>query len=192
MIFLDAGHCADKTSPKHDPGAVANGNTEASIAKDYRDTIKTMLEAKGAKVVVDDDRDNLSQTIADFSVSRAGDIVLSIHLNAATPSATGVESFHQANNPHPLELAMCRKLVAKLSEIYGIKNRGAKPETESQHKRLGILKPNGFNCLIELGFITNTNDLNQILTKKQEACQAITDILWEFELTTKPDGSPNT
>jgi len=190
MIFLDAGHCADKNSPNYDPGACAQNETEASIAKLYRDTIKNLLEAKGAKVVIDEDRDKLAEVIQDFTVSRPGDIVLSIHLNAASAQATGVEAFYPVRFIEA-EQDFAEEISEGLAAIYTIKNRGAKDETKSQHKKLGILKPNGINCLVELGFITNQNDLIQIKTKLNQACEFISDLVWEYELMFRPDGSVN-
>jgi N-acetylmuramoyl-L-alanine amidase len=190
MIFLDAGHCADKNSPNYDPGACANEYTEAEIAKKYRDIIKIKLHTLGATVITDNDKDSLKRVIEDFSISREGDIVLSIHLNAATPQATGVEAFYPQRFTNS-EKEFADELVKGLSIIYGISNRGIKDETKSQHKRLGILKPNGLNCLIELGFITNAVDLIAINNKIDEACTFISNLLWKYELLFKPDGSNN-
>lgn len=190
MIFLDAGHCADTKSPNYDPGACANNESEANIAKKYRDLIKIKLESLGATVVIDNDKDSLKKVIDDFSISREGDIVLSIHLNAASPQATGVEAFYPQRFTDA-EKNFATELVYGLSNIYGIRNRGIKDETKSQHKRLGILKPNGLNCLVELGFITNAVDLIAVKNEMDSACSFIANLLWKYELMFKPDGSIN-
>jgi N-acetylmuramoyl-L-alanine amidase len=190
MIYLEAGHVADITSSNYDPGACSQGFREADIAKLYRDTIANKLRAKTAVVVTDCDKSKLQKVIESFKGSREGDVVLSIHLNAGPTTATGVETFYPLRHTEA-EKNMAFELSDGLSKIYGIKNRGIKDETLTQHKSLGIFKPKGLNNLVELGFITNKNDLFQITDKVEEACTYIANVLWKYELMFKPDGSKN-
>jgi N-acetylmuramoyl-L-alanine amidase len=165
MFFILAGHCADKTSPSYDPGACANGVTEADLAKELRDlTVKHFDNKKDFKI--DDDRDSLKIVIQKLK-SVDSDIICDIHFNAAAAvSATGVEVITPFRATDK-ELKLAKDISTKFSKIMGIKNRGVKDETQTARKRLGIMQPMGINVLIEVCFITNPKDLAAYQSTKE-------------------------
>lgn len=152
-----------------DPGAVGNGYKEADVARLYNAKI---LQLTGAINATDDSAvsvpDNLAKIVAKVNaVSGNDDWNISIHLNAFTSSATGVEVF--AYSKDAAGMAKAAEISAKLATVYGIQNRGAKAGDE-----LYVVKnTKGHMLLIELGFISNANDLNQVLNKIDQACTAI-------------------
>ncbi|MEG0256410.1 MULTISPECIES: N-acetylmuramoyl-L-alanine amidase [Lactobacillales] len=152
-----------------DPGAVGNGYKEADVARLYNAKI---LQLTGAINATDDSAvsvpDNLAKIVAKVNaVSGNDDWNISIHLNAFTSSATGVEVY--AYSQDAAGMAKAAEISAKLATVYGIQNRGAKAGDE-----LYVIKnTKGHMLLIELGFISNANDLNQILSKIDQACTAI-------------------
>lgn len=152
-----------------DPGAVGNGRKEAEVARLYNSKI---IQLTGAVNATDDTatsvNDNLNKIVAKVNaVSGNDDWNLSIHLNAATPAATGVEVF--AYSSDSAGMAKAAEISAKLANVYGIPNRGAK----AGDGLFVIKNTKGHMLLIELGFISNANDLNQILSKIDAACNAI-------------------
>ncbi|WP_157456219.1 N-acetylmuramoyl-L-alanine amidase [Carnobacterium maltaromaticum] len=152
-----------------DPGAVGSGRKEAEVARLYNSKI---IQLTGAVNATDDTatsvNDNLNKIVAKVNaVSGNDDWNLSIHLNAATPAATGVEVF--AYSSDSAGMAKAAEISAKLANVYGIPNRGAK----SGDGLFVIKNTKGHMLLIELGFISNANDLNQVLNKIDAACNAI-------------------
>lgn len=152
-----------------DPGAVGNGYKEADVARLYNNKI---LQLTGAINATDDSavsvNDNLTKIVNKVNAASGNnDWNISIHLNAATPAATGVEVF--AFSQDAAGMAKATEVSAKLAAVYGIPNRGAK----AGDGLFVIKNTKGHMLLIELGFISNANDLNQILSKIDAACNAI-------------------
>ena len=152
-----------------DPGAEGNGYKEADVARLYNNKI---LQLTGAVNATDDSavsvNDNLTKIVNKVNAASGNnDWNISIHLNAATPAATGVEVF--AYSQDAAGMAKAAEISAKLATVYGIPNRGAK----AGDGLFVIKNTKGHMLLIELGFISNANDLSQVLNKIDQACTAI-------------------
>lgn len=163
-VFLSAGHSLT------DPGAVANGRKEADIAVDFRNMVALYLDRAGIPVVTDGShKDNwpLKQAAAE---ARKHKIAVEFHCNAASPSATGVETL-QGDSDFALGQSICDAISVQL----GIKNRGAKPENSGQHHRLAFVQAGGI--IVELFFITNLSDLAAYDAKKWLAARAVAEVL---------------
>lgn len=184
MIFLLAGHSAVKGTENYDPGAIANGHTEADLAVKLREATRLAILKKGGKVTTDDDRKSLKEVIQTMSHSQEGDIICDIHFNAGVPKATGVEVFYPYRGTQE-ELDLSLIISKKFSDIMGIKNRGIKDETQSARKRLGIMNPRGINVLIETCFITNKTDLDSFLTNIDKLGDTLADLLLNADSKTK-------
>ena len=101
-----------------DPGAVGNGYKEADVARLHNAKI---LQLTGAINATDDSAvsvpDNLAKIVAKVNaVSGNDDWNLSIHLNAATPAATGVEVFAYSSDSSGM--AKAAEISAKLANVY--------------------------------------------------------------------------
>ena len=168
-IFVSAGHNLK------DPGATGNGLTEAIETRKIREKVISFIP-KEYKIVKDEDSWDLSQTMANFETGE-GSACLDIHFNAAAnPAATGVEVIHP-DNPSADELHFARALSQQLSNIMRIKNRGAKPESETARKRLGMMRENGINLLVEVCFISNPADVLAYLSLFNELCECMAHLL---------------
>lgn len=174
-IFLFAGH------DLHRPGASAHGWHEHKLVIAQRDKVRAILEAAGAKVVCDNDYQSLWDTIQQArAMATPQDIVLDLHFNAATPAATGTEVFHHANAAKQV-IDYARVLSKSVAQTLGIRDRGAKNETQSQHNVLGILHtPAGVELLLETAFVTNVGDMSRYDTQKDAVAQAIADFLLDL------------
>jgi N-acetylmuramoyl-L-alanine amidase len=181
-IFLSAGHGGFEDGAI-DPGAVSGGTTEAEEMKRTRDLIEAELRNRGSTVLAVPDNLSLRETIRWINnrVDR-GDIALEIHADAATPAARGASAFFIAGNDERRGDANVL-LSALLNGVGGVVKHGTgvKPDTEAFVGSLGfcrqIVVP---SVLMELGFITSSQDRSLLQTKRQDFANAITTGLIEW------------
>jgi N-acetylmuramoyl-L-alanine amidase len=178
IVILDPGHgMGNRKSGRYDPGACADGVTEAAIAMTWCDELRAILRARKVAVVrtrVDGkDPAPVGQRAAIASRYK-GDIMISIHCNAADGKANGTETFYRGESNRPMATA----INSAVANAMGTKNRGAKTESASQHSRLAVMSFQP--CyLIELGFIDHAGDRAKMLDPdiRARTCQAIVDLL---------------
>lgn len=165
-LLISAGHSAI------DPGASANGVTEAYIVTEFRDLVAYYLDQFEVKYISDGAKGvNLPLKDA-IKLVRQADVSVEFHLNAATPAATGVETLSA-----PQHYKLGAQLCDVISKEMGIKNRGAKPEGSGQHSRLAFVQAGGL--ILELFFITNPNDLKIYQERKWLIARAVAKVLAE-------------
>ena len=166
-VWISAGHQAQTG---------ANGFISEGVEAIYlRDKITAYIKKKAPniEVVNDSDGDGL-QTVINSMRKVNPDIMLDIHFNAATPSATGTEAFISDEKSRVL----ASELVEVVSNTLGIKKRGVKSEIASQHNRLGMLHGfDGIGVLLEVCFVTNEADAKSYTTHREEVAEVIADIL---------------
>jgi N-acetylmuramoyl-L-alanine amidase len=172
--IIDIGHgMGNRRKGVFDPGAVSNGVREADIALAWGNELRGLLMRRGNKVVrtrVDNNDPAPIGERANIAKQYGGDIMISLHCNAATGAANGTETFYRgAENK-----AMAERINNAVVTALGTRNRGAKTESASQHKRLAIMafQP----CfLLEIGFIDNASDRAKMLDPvlRKRACEAI-------------------
>ena len=172
-IFVTAGHSSA------DPGAISNGYRESDLTRHLRTKTIHFIDKTKYQVHIDQDNWTLAQTIKELETGPASACV-DIHFNAGQPKATGVEVFIP-DNPSELEIKYGNLICLDFSKIMGIKNRGLKRPSESQHKTLGILKENGINMLIEVCFITNTNDVASFFRTDNALAQCLAARLMQMD-----------
>ena len=177
-IVIDPGHgMSNKRSGVFDPGAVSAGVREADIAMDWANELRGILRAAGHKVVrTRIDHNDPAPVGRRASIARqyGGEIMVSLHCNAADGSASGTETYYRGQANFSKAEALNDAVVAAL----GTRDRGAKTEKDSQHSSLANMafQP----CfLIELGFIDHTGDRAKLLDARLRlnACEAIAKIL---------------
>jgi len=179
-IFIGAGH-SNKVGK--DRGAAGNGYIEGELAVELRDLITLELKNLGISPIIDENQNILSETIIKFkNITSSNSIVLDIHWNAATPKATGTEVLI------PKEFTLFEKTIAEkisltISETLGIVkrgNNGVRTEAESHHGRLGWMRLNGENILLEVCFISNESDMVKYQKNKKILALNIAKILFEY------------
>ena len=148
MIFLLAGHHL------RDSGAVANGRSENKETISLRNLIKSFIPTK---IVVDDDSDSLATVLQKIQTGN-GSVVLDLHFNAASSTASGCEVLI-GDDAEQNDIDLATDILAALVKNLGIKNRGIKKESETPRKRLGMMRESGAVCLAEVCFISNKNDM---------------------------------
>ena len=178
IVIIDPGHgMSNRRSGLYDPGACAGGHSEASIAMDWANELRGILRARKIAVVrtrVDDkDPAPVGQRAA-IARQYRGDIMISLHCNAANGTASGTETFYRgAENK-----TMAERLNLAVVDALYMRNRGAKTESASQYARLAVMSFQP--CfLIELGFIDNDEDRVKMIDPelRRWACQDIASVL---------------
>ena len=173
-IILDPGHgMSNRRLGVYDPGASSGGVTEAAIVMDWSNELRDQFKAAGKKVVrtrVDKSDPAPVGQRAVIARQYGGEIMLSLHCNAADGSASGCEVFYRGDTNKPLATI----LSATVAKSLVVRNRGAKTEDESQHGKLAVM---GFQptFLIELGFIDHAGDRAKLLDPemRRKTCAAI-------------------
>jgi len=92
------------------------------------------------------------------------DVLVSVHMNSGKSSARGLEVYYYGGSSESLHAGA--RLQKALSLETMLSNRGLKPDTQTRHGRLGIIrdtKPWAF--LLEFGFLTSQEDLEYVRTK---------------------------
>lgn len=174
-IAISAGH---SNMHGQDMGAQGNGIIEGIETVSLRNLIVQNFKAKKESVSVDPDSNVTFKTVALFKqYFGSEDILLDIHFNAsANPKATGCEVLVPAYmDIHERDLAT--DLVAAVSGILNIPNRGVKTETQSARKKLLWMSIPAITVLLEVCFISNPTDVKSYFANKEHLAKAITTIL---------------
>ncbi|MBE1556649.1 N-acetylmuramoyl-L-alanine amidase [Sporosarcina limicola] len=155
IIVVDAGHGA------HDPGTSKNKVTEKSITLKVAKLVEAKLKNAGAKVLMirsDDTFLSLEQRPA-FAKKNFAETFVSIHVNSAAPSAKGTETyFDSSTNPNSAESkTLATYIQNNLIKNANMVNRGVKDN------RFIVIKQNNVAAvLVELGFISNSEDFQKL------------------------------
>lgn len=163
-LCIDPGHGMGNRNPGgYDPGAVSSGVAEADIVLAWALTIKHVFAQAGIEIFLtrDDASDITPVGKRDDRAKAAGCThFLSLHCNAASSMyASGTETFHR--NDVTWAYAIQNAALATL----GLKDRGVKLESQSQHARLAVMDFPGKVCLLEIGFITHSTDRAKMLMR---------------------------
>ena len=181
-IFLLRGH------GNRDPGACANGYTEENLAQVIVDRVVELLKGKDVKVFTNSKTQN--NYVANCLIGHTFKYKFgyTIHLNSASATASGTEIFVPINEQYVnTESKMCKEIA----NVLGVNARGVKSrDYNSGSTHLRIEKDgskgtdyykeirqswqNGLShSIIELCFISNLNDVKQLLNNKEKVCRVI-------------------
>lgn len=184
MIFVSAGHNHLRGHKNYDPGAVGKIDMrqilEADMTQDFENLVLKEIEKKNYKYITDRPEESLGEYLRRIQTG-SGSVVLEFHFDAAAnPAATGTTVI-VGSDADRLDKAFAKELVEATSQILKIKNRGIISEGQSARGRLGLMRETGIVALLELGFITNVNDLANYEKYKHELARKIADILIKYE-----------
>jgi len=161
VLVLDAGHGGKTT------GSVVNGIAEKDLALTMVKQIKAIADERGIKTILtrSDDRD----VSFDERLKLQGNIFVSVHINSGGPYK-GADKYNgiviltdrYKNNPGSEKLAnMFKREMLHLN--------GIAIDTVTRHQGIVVLRDNSIPAvLIELGFLTNKNDLKYITNKDNQ------------------------
>jgi N-acetylmuramoyl-L-alanine amidase len=188
QIFLSAGHYLN------DSGTVAFGTTEAKEMMLLRDLVAKELEAKQAAFISVPDTIDLKPTIEWInSKAKNGDVAVELHCNSANGIARGTEAFfidgnQQRKKDAELLLEALLQEVPELNLSGKLLSRGAKPDTESPHGRLGFCRQVAVpSILIELCFLDNKQDLELLQQHRDRFAKGLAKGLMQWSNQTPQD-----
>lgn len=180
MIFLSSGHNSKSKTIKQDPGAVANGHKEGDLTIEFKNLVLTELHILGVtKVVTDSEEESLGMYLKRIKPGNAS-VVIEYHFDAASPTATGTTALIE-EDATTLDKAFAKELADSTAKVLGIRNRGVKSETESHRGRLALMREEGIICLLEIGFLTNLNDLQAYQTHKSALAKTHAEIIKRYD-----------
>ncbi len=169
-IVIDPGHGGK------DSGAVGLGLKEKDIVLDTSLRVETLLNTTPLNVTLTRTTDvflELKERV-DFAKNKNAHAFVSIHANAASSSASGVETFYYgkaATNPHVEESKLLASYIQeRLVEAMETRDRGVK------HGNFHVIRENTMPAvLVELGFITNASDNAKLAsaTYRERSAKAI-------------------
>ena len=100
-------------------------------------------------------------------------LFLSIHCNAASAKATGIETWYGAGDVKSRDMA--RKILSGIASFYyPLKTRGAKSDDQDRLGRIGVLhkaissSPSCPRVLLECGFVTSLRDVKAMLDESNQ------------------------
>lgn len=165
IIVIDAGHGGK------DPGAVNGKYNEKSIVINVAKGVQAKLQSQGARVIMTrtgDTYPTLSDRV-DITKNSYAEVFVSIHANAAGASASGAETFYNTskneNGTESSELA--KEIQKQIVALADMNDRGAKNQEFYVIKNQNIP-----SVLVELGFITNSNDLSKLVSSQYQELYA--------------------
>lgn len=169
LICIDPGH-----SGPYEPGACAARLTEADLNLSISLYLGELLAGRGHDVIYTREGNIQDDGLA-FRASLANearaDIFVSIHCNAATSAAAGVETFYHPDSKNGKRLASL--IQGELVKANYTLNRGIK-----EGAQLAVLHLTDMPAvLVECGFITSAHDRKIISTSKGQALIAAAIVL---------------
>lgn len=174
-IVIDAGHGG------YDVGCIAlDGTQEKDITLDIALSTGELLEEEGYNVVYTRTSDNVSwpednkedlQSRIDIAEDVDANYYISIHINSSdyNDGASGYETYVDFNDDEMVEMA--ESIHAQLELLNYAQDRGVVDTNETP---LYVVSNNSIPALLlEVGFITDTNDFNYIVNNGDDLAQAI-------------------
>ena len=170
-VVLDAGHGGS------DYGAIREGINEKDITLDVTQRVEAILRSKGYKTALTRNNDvyvSLEDRV-EFSENEDPEIFVSIHVNSAVSTdPSGIETHYYHEYSKELAEVIHKHLV---KEIPNTKNRGL-----FKSKFYVINHTTVPAILVEMGFLSNVDERNELITdsRKQKTAKAIAEGIIEY------------
>ena len=169
-VVIDAGHGGKDT------GAIGGNIYEKDITLDISKRVEKLLKQKGydVKMTRDDDTYVSLQERVDISEEYSPDIFVSIHVNSSVrPEITGVETHYY----HQESMELAQTVHSSLASAVQSANRGL-----FKSKFYVINHTTSPAILVEIGFISNADERNQLSgeNRKQVTAAAIADGIQKY------------
>ncbi|MBE9077376.1 N-acetylmuramoyl-L-alanine amidase [Romeria aff. gracilis LEGE 07310] len=175
-IFISAGHGGFENGVR-DTGATVQGTTEAQEMIKVRDLVVPELRSRGFEVLSVPDDLSLAQSIAWINGrARTDDVALEIHSSEFGNSAARGASVYYITNNDARRTHAELLLLALLRRVPQLPNRGVKPDTAAGVGRLAFCRQVAPpSLLIELGYLTNPDDLKLLQGRRREVALGLAD-----------------
>lgn len=177
-VYLDAGH-----GTPTDPGATYNGRRECDDTLRLVNVLNAKFKAQGWQTVLartNNAGKKLAERTAEANAQKC-DIYLSVHRNSMlpTPTANGVEIWLHSKAPQTYK-DWAADILKDWSAL-GFKNRGVKLGYAGGAGEYAVNRDTNMpSMLLEIGFISNTNDNKLFDTHLNVICDSIVKRCCEF------------
>ena len=176
FVTVTAGHS------NKDPGAVNGKFKEAELVSQFRNAVAYYLREAGIQYKTDGVGILNQDLNAAIKLVKSSSVAVEFHMNAATSKqANGVETIAL-----PKDKKLAKDLSKALADAFGSRLRGDNgwiDQSKSARGKLGFISNGGL--IVELGFISNEEELFQFNARYWSAAKAVAMILIKHEKALK-------
>ena len=171
VVCLDAGHGGK------DYGGSRENYTEKNLTLSVAQRVKELLEESGIDVVMTrtSDTDVSNEQRVKICNNAKADAMISIHMNSAEqPSAKGAEAWIHNKKPADSQ-KLSEALIKSITNGTGANDRGVKYGSiaDAQKNYYVNAYSSCASTVLELGFITNSEDIKLVTDRLDETAAAI-------------------
>jgi len=172
FVTVTAGHS------NKDPGAVSGKFKEADLAAKFRNAVAFYLREAGIQYKTDGVGALNQDLNAAIKLIKGSSVAVEFHMNAASnKSAHGVETIAL-----PKDKKLAQDLSKAVADALGSRLRGDNgwiDQSQSARGKLGFVSNGGL--IVELGFISNEDELAQFNARYWSAAKAVAMVLIKHE-----------
>ena len=172
FVTVTAGHS------NKDPGAVNGKFKEAELVSQFRNAVAYYLREAGIQYKTDGVGILNQDLNAAIKLIKGSSVAVEFHMNAATSKqANGVETIAL-----PKDKKLAQELSKAVADAFGSRLRGDNgwiDQSQSARGKLGFISNGGL--IVELGFISNEEELFQFNARYWSAAKAVAKVLIEYE-----------
>ena len=168
FVTVTAGHS------NKDPGAVNGKFKEAELVSQFRNAVAYHLRDAGVQYKTDGVGATNQNLNAAIKLIKGSSVAVEFHMNAATSKqANGIETIAL-----PKDKKLAQDLSKAVADAFGSRLRGDNgwiDQSQSARGKLGFISNGGL--IVELGFISNEEELFQFNARYWSAAKAVAMIL---------------
>ena len=172
FVAVTAGHS------NTDPGAVNGKYKEADLVINFRNAVAFYLREAGIQYKTDGVGTTNQNLNAAIKLIKGSSVAVEFHMNAAaSKQANGVETIAL-----PKDKKLAQELSKAVADAFGSRLRGDNgwiDQSQSARGKLGFISNGGL--IVELGFISNEEELFQFNARYWSAAKAVAKVLIEHE-----------
>ena len=176
FVTVTAGHS------NKDPGAVNGKFKEAELVSQFRNAVAYYLREAGIQYKTDGVGILNQDLNAAIKLIKGSSVAVEFHMNAATSKqANGIETIAL-----PKDKKLAQDLSKAVADAFGGRLRGDNgwiDQSQSARGKLGFISNGGL--IVELGFISNEEELFQFNARYWSAAKAVAMILIKHEKALK-------
>ena len=172
FVTVTAGHS------NKDPGAVNGKYKEAELVSQFRNAVAYYLREAGIQYKADGVGILNQDLNAAIKLIKGSSVAVEFHMNAATSKqANGIETIAL-----PKDKKLAQDLSKAVADAFGSRLRGDNgwiDQSQSARGKLGFISNGGL--IVELGFISNEEELFQFNARYWSAAKAVAKVLIDYE-----------
>ena len=176
FVTVTAGHS------NKDPGTVNGKFKEAELVSQFRNAVAYYLREAGIQYKTDGVGTTNQNLNAAIKLIKGSSVAVEFHMNAATSKqANGIETIAL-----PKDKKLAQDLSKAVADAFGSRLRGDNgwiDQSQSARGKLGFISNGGL--IVELGFISNEEELFQFNARYWSAAKAVAMILIKHEKALK-------